>query len=233
MTLRSLFIIVGIVTMLALDIFLISEEHVEKSTSTEVQMSYEDKLGNILYTKSDREKNLEQFGLSDVQIKKANKEFLLLERMDKQLQARLEKADTNLMAEIFCPRQGVRPRFAAARVLIIEKNGNRSVLDPKTDLDLEEQNWSLAVLFSDIYEDVARSKEDLPQATVLTVGAFLVGEEEKLSRREPPWGRALDGSWNWEEFQQQYPKSIDGIIDYLVLMHYLAELANDNPKICQ
>ena len=237
MNLRSWLIVVGIIAVSILNVFLISNEHVEVSIEKELVGDYEDRYGNLIYTKSEREENFKKFGLDEQSIKRTIKQLGKYERRYKEpFRARLtDSKNIELMTEIFCPRdvKSIRPRYAAARLLIKEKSDKRLVIDPKKDVELEEQKWTKSLSFLDIYESVEKTKEELPYSTIMVIAALLTKNEESLYRREEPWGRVLDGSWNWNSVQEEYSDVGTQLIKYFALMHLLTEIANDEKGVCK
>jgi hypothetical protein len=236
MSFRFWLILIGIIVTLILNVYLIQNEHIEVTAQQEVVESYEDQLADVLYLEPERERNLARFGFDEQMIRKASRQFKRIERYKPQLKAQLKKVeDPVLLAEVFCPRDSslVRPRYAAVRLLIKEENGKRIVLSPKIDLELIEQDWSMTLPLLDIYESVEKTKEDLPNSTVMVLAALLTKNEDALVRRLEPWGRSLDGSWDWDAVIEKFPKSEEDLIDYVVLMHLMTELANDPEGICQ
>lgn len=237
MNLRSWLIVVGIIAMCILNVFLISNEHIEESIKKEMVGDYEDRYGNLIYTKAERENNLKDFGLDEQAIKRTLKQIGKYERRYKDnFPSRItESQELPLMAEIFCPRdvKAVRPRYAAARLLIKEKNNKRMVIDPKIDTDLSEQTWTKSISFLDLYENIEKTKDRPPYSTVMFIAALLTKNEELLSRREEPWGRTLNNSWNWNAVQEQYPDVGAELINYFALMHLFTEIANDEKGVCK
>lgn len=236
MSFRFWLIVIGIVVTLILNGYLIQNEHVEVTAQQEVVENYEDQLADMLYLEPERERNLARFGFDEQMIRSANRQFKRMDRYKPQLTAQLKKVeDPVLLAEVFCPRDSsvVRPRYAAVRLLIKEENGTRVVLSPKIDLELVEQDWSMTLPLLDIYESVEKTKEDLPKSTVMVLAALLTQNEDALVRRLEPWGRALDGSWDWVAVTEKFPKLEEDLIAYVVLMHLMTELSNDSDGICQ
>jgi hypothetical protein len=237
MNLRSWLIIVGIIAMSILNAFIISNEHIEISIEKEMVGDYEDRFGNLIYTQAERENNLKSFGLDEKAIKRTLKQIGKYERRYKDpFRARLiDSKNIALMTEIFCPRdvKSIRPRYAAARLLIKEKSDKRLVIDPKKDVEIIEQDWTKSLSFLDIYENIEKTKEELPYSTVMVIAAFLTKNEESLSRREEPWGRVLDDSWSWNSVQEEYPTVGAQLIKYFALMHLFTEIANDEKGVCK
>ena len=236
MNLRSWLIVVGIVAMSILNGFLISNEHIERTVERDVVVDYEDRLGDLIYMESERENNFRKFGFDEGDLKKIRGEFKRLKRSTDQFAARLKEAeDVVLMTEVFCPRdvKSVRPRYAAARILIKESGGRRVVIDPKKDIEFVEQDWTLPLSLLDIYENIEKTKEELPYSSTMTISALLTKNEEALQRRSEPWGYLLDNSWNWPEVQEEFPRIKEELIKYFVLMHLVTEIANSENGLCQ
>lgn len=236
LTFRSWMIVIGVLLAIILNGYVISDEHIEVTSQQEVVENYEDQLADVLYVEAERERNLGRFGFDEQLLRQANRQFKRLERYRPQLTAQLKDAEDQLLiAEIFCPRDSssVRPRYAAVRLLIKEEGGKRDVVAPRVDLKLVEQEWSMTLPLLDIYESIEKTKEDLSNSTAMVVAAFLTKNEEALIRRIEPWGRALDGSWDWEAVREKYPKIEGQMVDYISLMHFMTEIANDEDGICK
>jgi hypothetical protein len=236
MSLRSWLIVVGIIAMSILNAFLISNEHVEISIEREVIGDYEDRYGDLIYSEAERQNNLKNFGLDQASINKTLSQMKRWRRYKAPFRARLKEAkDVVLMTDIFCPRdvKSIRPRYAAVRLLLKEQGGRRLVIDPKKDVEFIEQDWTKSLSFLDIYENIEKTKEELPYSTIMVLAALLTGNEESLVRREEPWGSVIDNSWNWEDVQEEYPKVGTQLITYFALMHLLTEIANDEDGLCK
>ena len=233
MTIRSWLIAVGIVLMAGLNIFLISEEHIEDVMPEQDDIQYDDRLSDIVYSKSNREQNLMAYGLTESQVKKSGRYFRRYEKMERQIQGRLKTNVDVGLTDVFCARsEDIRPRYAAMSILILTENGERIMWDPKSHNSFEVQAWSSPYSFEGIYEDIEKGRSELPASTAMVVTAFIVGAEEALISRQEPWGRS-NRSWDWETVQKQYAPNMDKVIRYLSIMHYVTELANADDGICQ
>ena len=132
-TMRAWLVLVGICIMGSLNAFLISKEHIETVMVEDNDIEYDDRLGDLVYSKGNRESNLSSFGLNSDQIKESKKYFRRYEKMETQIRARLKKSDEDL-TEVFCSRtEEIRPRYAGLQYLILEDNGERIVWDPKSN----------------------------------------------------------------------------------------------------
>lgn len=233
MTIRSWLILVGIVLMAGLNVFLISNEHIETALPQNEEIEYDDRLSDLVYSKSNREQNLASFGLSSEQVKQSGKYFRRYEKMERQIGARLKNGDLAEYTRIFCARtEDIRPRYAALGMLILMENGERIIWDPKEHNEFAFQAWASPYSFEGIYEDIEKGRSELPASTAMVVAAFVSGAEEGLISRQEPWGRS-GRSWSWETVQKQYEKHMDKVVEYLSLVHYVTELANADEGICQ
>ena len=231
-TMRAWLVLVGILLMGSLNAFLISKEHIDDNRVEDNTVEYDDRLGDLVYSKGNRGTNLEAFGLNADQIKTAKKYFRRYEKMETQIRARLKKSDTDLTG-VFCSRtEEIRPRYAAIEYLILEDNGDRIVWDPKANNSFNAQSWAAVVSLETIYEDIERSRAELEASTMMVVTAFVSKNEELLISRQEPWGRS-GRSWSWEDTQKQVGTAINRSIEYLAIMHYVTELANGDEGICQ
>jgi len=232
MTMRTWLILVGILIMGGLNGFLISKEYFEKMVVEESDVEYDDRLGDLVYSKGNRESNLAAFGLSEDQIATSKNYFRQYEKMEKQIGARLKKSEGDL-TDVFCSRkEDIRPRYAAMRYLILQENSERVVWDPKKNNSFDSQNWSAVISFETLYEDIEKSRTQLPASTVMVVIAMVSQNEDLVISRQEPWGRS-GSSWNWEEVQSQYSKYVKRSIQYLSMMLYITEVANGENGICQ
>ena len=232
-TLRAWLVLVGIVVMASLNAFLISNEHVETVLVEDYDVEYDDRLGDIVYSKSNRSQNLEAFGLSTDQVRESKKYFRRFEKMERQIKARLKNDETGMLPDTFCARTDeIRPRYAAIGFLILTEKGERIVWDPKVQNDFELQAWSSPYSFETIYEDIEKGRDELPSSTAMMVTAFMASAENDLIDRQEPWGRS-GRSWSWSTVQKRFAKYLNGTVEYLALMHYVTELANTEDGICQ
>ncbi len=232
-TLRAWLVLVGILVMGSLNAFLISKEHVETVLVEEYDVEYDDRLGDLVYSKSNRAQNLESFGLNSEQIRDSKKYFRRFEKMERQIKARLKNDETGMMPDIFCSRTDeIRPRYAAIGYLIMSENGERIVWNPKQQKEFELQAWASPYSLETIYEDIEKARDELPSSTAMVVTAFMSSSENDLIDRQEPWGRS-GRSWSWATVQKRFDKYVDGTVQYLSLMHYITELANTEEGICQ
>ena len=232
-TIRSWLVLVGILAMGGLNVFLISREHIETAMVEENEIEYDDRLGDLVYSKANRESNLEAFGLNPDQIKSSKKYFRRYEKMESQIRARLKKTDVTNLSDVFCARTDeIRPRYAGIEYLLIEEKGERIVWNPKANNSFEPQGWAASISLETIYEDIEKGRIELPASTVMVVTAFVSGNENLLISRQEPWGRS-GRSWDWETVQSQQSKALSRSVEYLSILHYLIEIANGDDGICQ
>ena len=231
-TMRAWLVLLGIFVMGGLNAFLISKEHIETVMAEDNDIEYDDRLGDLVYSKGNRSSNLEAFGLSSDQISASKRYFRRYEKMETQIRARLKKSDEDL-TEVFCSRtEEIRPRYAALRYLILEDNGERIIWDPKANYTFNAQSWAAVISFETIYEDIERGRTELPSSTIMVATAFVSGSEDLLISRQDPFGRS-GRSWDWSEVQKQFGSSLKRSIEYLSLLHYVTEVANGDEGICQ
>ena len=231
-TMRAWLVLLGIFVVGGLNAFLISKEHIETVMVEDNDIEYDDRLGDLVYSKGNRATNLEAFGLSSDQVSASKRYFRRYEKMETQIRARLKKSDEDLTG-VFCSRtEEIRPRYAALRYLILEDNGERIVWDPKTNYTFNAQSWAAVISFETIYEDIERGRTELPSSTIMVATAFVSGNEDLLISRQEPFGRS-GRSWDWAEAQQQFGSSLKRSIEYLSLLHYITEIANGDDGICQ
>ncbi len=231
-TMRAWLVLLGIFVMGGLNAFLISKEHIETVMVEDNDIEYDDRLGDLVYSKGNRSSNLEAFGLSSDQISASKRYFRRYEKMETQIRARLKKSDEDL-TEVFCSRtEEIRPRYAALRYLILEDNGERIIWDPKANYTFNSQAWAAVISFETIYEDIERGRTELPSSTIMVATAFVSGSEDLLISRQEPFGRS-GRSWDWAEVQKQFGSSLKRSIEYLSLLHYVTEVANGDEGICQ
>lgn len=231
-TMRAWLVLLGIFVMGGLNAFLISKEHIETVMVEDNDIEYDDRLGDLVYSKGNRSSNLEAFGLSSDQISASKRYFRRYEKMETQIRARLKKSDEDL-TEVFCSRtEEIRPRYAALRYLILEDNGERIIWDPKANYTFNSQSWAAVISFETIYEDIERGRTELPSSTIMVATAFVSGSEDLLISRQEPFGRS-GRSWDWVEVQKQFGSSLKRSIEYLSLLHYVTEVANGDEGICQ
>ena len=232
-TMRTWLILVGIVFMGGLNGFLISKEHVETAMVEDNEIEYDDRLGDLVYSKGNRESNLEAFGLNSEQIKQAKKFFRRYEKMESQIRARLKSSNEEDLSEVFCSRtEEIRPRYAGLQYLILEEKSERVIWDPKANNSFEPQAWTAAISFETIYEDIEKGRTELPASTVMVTIAFVSGNENMVLSRQEPWGRS-GRSWDWETVQEQQATFLSRSVEYLAIVHFVTEVANGDDGICQ
>ena len=171
-TMRAWLVLLGIFVMGGLNAFLISKEHIETVMVEDNDVEYDDRLGDLVYSKGNRVTNLEAFGLSSDQVSASKEYFRRYEKMETQIRARLKKSDEDLTG-VFCSRtEEIRPRYAALRYLILEDNGERIVWDPKANYTFNAQSWAAVISFETIYEDIERGRTELPSSTIMVATAL-------------------------------------------------------------
>ena len=67
-TMRAWVVLLAILVMGSLNAFLISKEHIETVMVEDNDIEYDDRLGDLVYSKGNRESNLEAFGLNAEQV---------------------------------------------------------------------------------------------------------------------------------------------------------------------
>lgn len=231
-TMRAWIVLLAIFVMGSLNAFLISKEYIKTVMVEDNDIEYDDRLGDLVYSKGNRESNLQAFGLNAEQVSASKRYFRRYEKMESQIRARLNKSDTDL-TEVFCSRtEEIRPRYAGIEYLILEDNGERVVWDPKVHYSFNPQSWAAVISFETIYEDIERGRTELPSSTIMVATAFVSGNEELLISRQEPFGRS-GRSWDWAEVQKQFGNSLKRSVEYLSLLHYITEIANGDDGICQ
>lgn len=233
MTMRSWLIVVGIVLMAGLNGFLISTEHIDRIRPEVDDIEYDDRLSDLVYSKSNREQNLAAFGLNESQVNQSRRYFKRYEDMERQILGRLTQNVDAGLADIFCSRtEELRPRYAALGTLILMENGERIIWDPKEHNSFEVQAWVSPYSLESIYADVEKGRSELPASTAMVVTAFVAGVEDSVVTRLEPWGRS-SRSWDWELVQTKYAKNMNKVVEYLSILHYVTEMANSEKGICQ
>ena len=233
MTMRSWLILVGILLMAGLNVFLISAEHIDTVQPEVDDIEYDDRLSDLVYSKSNRDQNLTAFGLNESQVKQSRRYFKRYEKMERQILGRLtQNAETGL-TDIFCSRtEDIRPRYAALGTLILMENGERIIWDPKEHNNFDVQAWSSPYSLESIYEDIEKGRSELPSSTAMVVTAFVSGVEDSVVTRQEPWGRS-NRSWDWDVVQSKYANNMRKVIEYFSILHFVTEMANSENGICQ
>lgn len=233
MTMRSWLILVGILLMAGLNVFLISAEHIDTVKPEVSDIEYDDRLSDLVYSKSNREQNLAAFGLNESQVKQSRKYFRRYEQMERQILSRLTQNTEAGLADIFCSRtEDIRPRYAALGTLILTENGERIIWDPKEQNSFDIQAWASPYSLESIYEDIEKGRTELPSSTAMVVTAFVSGVEDAVITRLEPWGRS-NRSWDWDVVQSKYAKNMNKVVEYFSILHYVTEMANSENGICQ
>lgn len=203
---------------------------------------YPDDLRDLVYSKDNRVKNLEKFGLTKGDLEYARKYANgITKRKSKreQIKKMLIESDKKLMRDIFCNRDpSRRARYAAVRVLMTEQDRKYSSYRGVLDLtiyngELEEQQWvEGSIIYTDltaIYQDLENVSDSEDDATLMFVASLVAQKEEALKNRTNPWGSG--SSWSWTSVKKDYPGASKIAARYLALMHVFTEVAQVN--ICQ
>ena len=217
--------------------FLIGNEEIVPPETTGVHMARSvDPLLGVQYTKSDRRINLKAFGLPErLQQLALDRMQRIEQRHGRKIELLLDGANNpNAVVDALCgDTVQVRPRYAALRFLVKEKNGTRNALRVSSVTGVEAQEWAILAPVNDVYEAVELVDNREADATLMALAAILEGREDDALKGFAPWGRGLlPGQWSWDKVSATYPGLDERVIEYLALMHLFVEAANADGGIC-
>lgn len=231
MNLRFWMILIGVVVTAILNGFIIYKEQFVVKTEEKRIEEYRDRLADsIKYAGADderREHHLRQFGFDNEMIKLSKKEFKRLDGLQRKLLKQINGADEpEIIAKVFCLRssENIRPRYAAIRILIKEEKEKRLIHNPRFDKRLEVHDIIDEGSLASIYDRLENVKNQTENSTVLMAAAFLTKKEEYLKEQL--------NDLDWEVLMEADPKIKQKVVNYICLMHVIAELANDEDSIC-
>lgn len=217
--------------------FLVTKEDIVPPETAGIHVARSvDPLLGIEYTKSNRRINMKAFGLSERMQQSALDRMRRIEqRNGRKIELLLEGADNpNAVVDAFCGDTAqVRPRYAALRFLVKEKNGLRNALRVSSVTGLDAQDWAVLAPVSDVYEAIELIDNREKDATLMALAAILEGREQDALKGFAPWGRGLlPGQWSWEKVVSTYAGLDERVIEYLAVMHLFVEAANSDGGIC-
>lgn len=202
----------------------------------DISVAATDQLATLRYSPNSRLANLKAMGLPDDIANDAND---LATGLMQQRQKVLEKllVDNNeVSTRVFCAGGGRLPqRYAALSVLVVDEDGVRRVIEPRSLTTMEMQPWYDVAQVPDVFREVELTPDRKADATAMAVAALLLSEEQRLLDGDSPWGSGLVGTWSMGRVLNDYGdrKIRQKLVEYFALMHLLTELANGEGGLCQ
>ncbi len=198
-------------------------------------MARQDPLLDLRYAASERQANLQAFGLPEPLVARTLDTMNRLEdRYGERLGVAIDAvAEPKEFADALCGRTSdLRPRYGALRFIVEENRGAREVIDLQRTTELARQEWSRADLILEVYGRLELGDDRKPDAPLMAVAAILLGKEKEAIESLPPWDRSTLGTWDWEEVKDKHPGIEERVREYFALMHLTAELAQAQGGSC-
>ncbi|MFH1466534.1 MAG: hypothetical protein ABIO70_19270 [Pseudomonadota bacterium] len=216
---------------------LLDERMAESEKHVRHQVDRVDALLDIRYTKANRKSNLARMGLTEAEVAEA---VARLEDLGDPAGGRREtlamllenSGDPTRLAEAFCGGGRVQPRYAALPYLVKEAGGKRRAIDARRVSELEPDAWSKTARISEVYGDLELAYERKQDATVMGLGAILLGREQDVIDHRSHWGEGLRGRWSWAGVKKENPGVDQQVIEYLALLHLTMEVATEEGGFC-
>lgn len=226
-------LLAGIVVNLAL----IAWESIPQPELTdELRDEYTDKLAAMAFAPTLRNSNFRDFGLSDEMVEEtAQRTRRLEQRFHGRYETLIAENRAGALRTLCGATSELPQRFALLSVLVEERNGQRTVVDPNLLATLDAQPWWVdggGSLTGAMYNKLVMQADLDSSSTAMIVGAVLVGEEQKALERQSPWGHRAFGGWSFVRMIDQHSVLRTQLVSYFALMHLLIEIANGPDGLC-
>ena len=188
-------------------------------------------LRHLQYLPTSRRNNFKEMGFNDDQADACAKMIDRYKGKTEKFKSMLsDQADQ--VVDVFCPSDRVPQPYAALRLLVLEENERRDVLDFQRFISFEEQPWYGNAPVDAVYNQLERTEARKADATLMGVSALLLGREGDALDGNAPWATGMMGAWGFKRLKKESPTVEVIAIQYFSLMHYLTELANKRDGIC-
>lgn len=188
-------------------------------------------LYKIQYTSGNRRQNLKVMGLPDEMAGAAASAIGRYQGSEKALR-KLMQDNPSLVGDVLCGGSGnLPPPYAAMQLLVTEENGIRSLVSIKELYKFEKQPWFAVAPVEGVFNQMEPQNERPEDATLMGVSALLLGLDNDAISGNRPFGSAVFsfGSRFGALKRDGKTAKIEVMaIEYFSLMHFLAELANDD-----
>jgi hypothetical protein len=196
----------------------------------------EDPLFDLKYLPADREENLKAYGLPGPLVKRALDRAAGIEE-DYGQKLRLMMRDTEdpqrLLDAVCGQTSEQRPRYGLLRYLVSQDGPERVPIDLKRASSLELQEWAVLAPIDTVYETVEFDDARHADATLMGVAAIIAQQEEKVTKRQAPWGSGGIGrAWEWERVVADHPGVDTKVVEYFAMMLVAAEVAHGSDGVC-
>lgn len=213
---------------------LVAQEELPRRPSDDRVEAVDEKLRLVKYSPNLRRSNFtKQIGLSvedaDAAAKLAEQ---LLERNEKALVARLEDQAADV-GRVFCPEPSQLPVvYGAMKYLVFEEGEVRGVINGYEILKFQEQPWyETTGSVRPVYNALETLKQPRPDATAMGLAAIFTFREQDALDGRSHWSAGFLAG-NLDHVASEHPEVRQKIIEYLALVHVLAEIANRRNGIC-
>ena len=216
---------------------MIQGEYVQRE-KVQTQVRYRDRLRDITYSSYERKNNLLEFGLDEKMVAQT---ISLIEKYEKRYKRGIESGFDKVEAidevtKAFCGNSSdIRPRYAVAPYLILEKNGRRQVAEIRRSTNIEYNEWALSLDLMLMYQELELRADPKTDSTKMFYAALLSKKEDMLSKRIHPWGEG--SSWKWKgvlrDSKDEKIKITEMLVEYFAIMHLYIERAQSSGGICE
>lgn len=190
-------------------------------------------LRQLTYSPSMRRSNFTKMGLSPEDAEAAaERAKRLLDRREESLVTRLEEQSADV-GVAFCPEPSQLPViYGALKYLVFQEGKVRGVINGFEILKLQEMPWyEQSGSVRPVYDALEPLKQPRPDATVMGLAAIFTFQEQRAVEHRGAWSNGfLQG--NLDSVASDHPEVRQKLIEYLALVHVLAEIANRPDGIC-
>lgn len=230
--------------MLWAAVLMIDEEIVEVDARTKIEQNQQDPLFGMQFAVSQREANFKLMGFADDEVAALVKKVGVLEEKyhtkdpsQDVVSVRIEAAtDQDALAAALCGTNASLPvRYAAMKFLMVDRGGGIKAADLDEVSSLELQPWAKAARVEAVYEMAEAQADRKDDATRMGLAAIIAGgaATDLLLTKKAPFGRGVFSGWDWGSVQKKFPGTKDKLVEYVALLHLVAEVASADNGICK
>lgn len=235
---------------LVADLVLLGTEDIVAVEEKKVDTRVGDPLFGLKFTEGDRANNLKKMGFEDSEVKEIlgymnamMKQYHLDQKDQNVLLARIDDTtDTSALASALCGTGAtgmegatLPVRYEAAKFLVKEEGGQRSVINLSEVSELTRQEWVTPSRIDAIYKQAELGPDRKDDATRMALAAVMAGAngEREYLEHLSGWGGTFFNGWSWQRVLADHDGVRQRLFEYVALMHIAAEQARTEGGLCK
>lgn len=235
---------------IAADFVLLETEDIVAVEDKKLDTRVGDPLFGLKFVEGDRANNLKKMGFEEPEVKEILgymaamvRQYHLAEPDQNVLLSRIDgTADTSALASALCGTGAtgmegatLPVRYEAAKFLVQEEGGQRSVVNLSELSELIRQEWVRSSRIDAIYKQAELAPERHDDSTRMALAAVMAGStgERQYLERMSGWGGTFFAGWSWERVLSDHDGVRQRLFEYVALMHLAAEQARTEGGLCK